>query len=180
MELSIVVQSILIITVMIIIGAVLARTSPLNHETRNLFISIIVNIAMPCIILSSIFQVDMDGEMFKKIILVFVLSILINIVGIGLGWVFAAVFQKSNRRREIAILSGLGNTGFIGIPLCAALLGPEGALYAAIFDAGVDVTIWTVGVILLQKNRKFALHTLKSMVNIPTAAILAGLLVAYF
>lgn len=181
MEFTIVFQSILIITMMIIIGAILARTSPLNNETRAVFINMIVNIAMPCIILSSIFHVDMNEDMFKKIVLVFVLSILINVVGIALGWIFAIIFQKeSNRTREIALLSGLGNTGFIGIPLCAALLGPEGALYAAIFDAGVDVTIWTVGVVMLQKNRKFALHTLKSMINIPTAAIVIGLLAAYF
>lgn len=181
MEFTIVLQSILIITFMIIIGAILARTSPLNNETRTVFINMIVNIAMPCIILSSIFHVDMDGDMFKKIILVFILSIIINVGGIALGWLFALLFQKdSNRTREIALLSGLGNTGFIGIPLCAALLGPEGALYAAIFDAGVDVTIWTVGVLMLQKNRKFAFQTMKSMINIPTAAIVIGLLVAFF
>ncbi|WP_260842629.1 AEC family transporter [Siminovitchia fortis] len=181
MEFTIVFQSILIITMMIIIGAILARTSPLNNETRTLFINMIVNVAMPCIILSSIFHVDMNEDMFRKIVLVFVLSIIINVVGIAMGWIFANLFQKgSNRTREIALLSGLGNTGFIGIPLCAALLGPEGALYAAIFDAGVDVTIWTVGVVMLQKNRKFALQTLKSMINIPTAAIVIGLFAAFF
>lgn len=136
---------------------------------------------MPCIILSSIFHVEMDNKMFKMIALVFGLSIMINLVGIGIGLLFAWLFHRnSNKIREIAILSGLGNTGFIGIPLCAALLGPKGALFAAIFDAGVDVTIWTVGVILLQKNRRFALQTLKSMVNIPTGAILVGLFAAYF
>lgn len=181
MEFSVIFQSILIITIMIILGAMLARTSPLTGDTRGVFINMIVNIAMPCIILSSIFQVEMDEKMFKRIVVVFALSIAINLVGILIGYLFAFQFHKgSNRTKEIALLSGLGNTGFIGIPLCAALLGPEGALYAAIFDAGVDVTIWTVGVLMLQQNRKFAIQTLKSMVNIPTAAIVVGLLIAYF
>lgn len=181
MEFTVVFQSIMIITFMIMIGALLAKTNPLSDETRRVFIQIIVNVAMPCIILSSIFHVEMDDKMFKMIALVFGLSIIINLVGIGIGFLFAWLFHRdSNKLREIAILSGLGNTGFIGIPLCAALLGPKGALFAAIFDAGVDVTIWTVGVIMLQKNRSFALQTLKSMVNIPTAAIVVGLLAAYF
>lgn len=181
MEFTVVFQSIIIITLMIMIGALLGKTTPLNDDTRRAFIQVIVNVAMPCIILSSIFHVEMDDQMFKMIAIVFGLSIIINLIGIGTGFLFAWLFHRdSNKMREIAILSGLGNTGFIGIPLCAALLGPEGALFAAIFDAGVDVTIWTVGVILLQKNRKFAWQTLKSMVNIPTAAIFVGLITAYF
>lgn len=146
-----------------------------------MFISLIVNIAMPCMILSSIFKVDLHKGVFHSIAIVFGLSILINLIGIGLGWGLSILFKgDSTKKRELAILSGLGNTGFIGIPLCATLIGPIGALYAAIFDAGVDVVIWTVGVILLQKNRRFSFHTLKAMINFPTAAIVAGLTVAYF
>lgn len=41
-----------------------------------------------------------------------------------MGWLGARAMTVSvQKRREIAILSGLGNTGFIGLPLCAALLG---------------------------------------------------------
>lgn len=181
MEISVVFQSIAIITVMIVIGAILSRTFPFNDDTRNMFISLIVNVAMPCIILSSIFNVKMEEDTFKMIALVFCLSIIINVLGIGIGWFFATVFYRnSNKKNELALLSGLGNTGFIGIPLCATLLGPQGALYAAIFDAGVDLTIWTVGVLMLQKNGKFAFRTLKSMINIPIVAIVAGLTAAYF
>lgn len=181
MEINIVVQSIIIISLMIIIGAILSRSFQLNDDTRSVFISLIVNVAMPCIILSSIFNVEMNDHTFKMIILVFCLSVLINIGGIGLGWLLSVIFyRKSNKTRELALLSGLGNTGFIGIPLCAVLLGPEGALYAAIFDAGVDFTIWTVGVFMLQKNQKFGIQTLKSMINIPIVAIVVGLVASYF
>lgn len=181
MEISIVFQSIVLIALMIFIGALLSKTFPFNDDTRKMFISLIVNVAMPSIILSSIFKVEMNQDIFKMIIIVFLISILINLTGIGLGSLLVGVFYKDSRKKsEVALLSGLGNTGFIGIPLCAVLLGPEGALFAAIFDAGVDFTIWTVGVFILQKDKKFTLGTLKAMVNIPTAAIVLGLTVAYF
>ncbi|MHA6258870.1 AEC family transporter [Sporosarcina sp. CAU 1771] len=181
MEITVVIQSIAIISFMIIIGAILSRSFEFNEDTRSVFISLIVNVAMPCIILSSIFNVEMDGNTFKTIMFVFCLSIVINIVGIGLGWLLSSVFYpNSNKKKEMALLSGLGNTGFIGIPLCAILFGPEGALYAAIFDAGVDFTIWTVGVFMLQKNRFFAVQTFKSMINIPLVAIAVGLIASYF
>ncbi|MBI0580525.1 AEC family transporter [Neobacillus cucumis] len=181
MEFSVVFQSILNITLLILIGVLLSKTFSFNDETRKMFINLIVNIAMPCMILSSIFKVDLNAGIFKSMLIVFCLSIFINLLGIALGWILSITFQgDSTKKREIALMSGLGNTGFIGIPLCATLIGPEAALYAAIFDAGVDFTIWTVGVIMLQKNRKFALQTLKSMINMPTAAIVVGLVVAYF
>ncbi|WP_342514575.1 AEC family transporter [Sporosarcina sp. FSL K6-1522] len=181
MELSIVIQSIAIISFMIVIGAVLSKSFQFNDDTRGVFISLIVNIAMPSIILSSIFNVKMDNDTFRTIILVFFVSILINVVGIGLGWVLSFIFyKKSKKHAELALLAGLGNTGFIGIPLCAVLIGPEGALYAAIFDAGVDFTIWTVGVLILQKNRSIELDTFKSMINIPLISIFVGLIVSYF
>jgi hypothetical protein len=179
MEFSTVLQSVLMIAAMIAIGAIISSTFPFNGDTRKVFVSIIVNVAMPCIILSSIFEMDIDEQIFQKIWIVLCMSIAINLLGIGLGWLLAAA-GKSPRRRETALLSGLGNTGFIGIPLCAALLGPEGALLAAIFDAGVDLVIWTVGVMMLQKRGDFSLRGLKSMVNVPMIAIAVGLLLAYF
>ncbi|WP_206677961.1 hypothetical protein, partial [Salmonella enterica] len=51
---------------------------------------------------------------------------------------------------------------------------------AAIFDAGVDFTIWTVGVYIIQDNKKFNWRTLKQMINIPLIAIVVGLLSAAF
>jgi len=181
MDVSIVFQSILLIALMILIGGLLSKTFPFNDDTRKMFISLIVNVAMPSIILSSIFNVEINNDTFKLVAIVFGLSILINLIGIGLGWVLATLFfRQSTKKREIALLSGLGNTGFIGIPLCAVLLGPEGALFAAIFDAGVDFTIWTVGVLVLQKNSKISFETVKAMINIPTIAIVFGLTAAYF
>lgn len=165
---------------MIFLGAILSRTFPFNDDTRQMFISLIVNVAMPCIILSSIFNVEITKDSFRLIAIVFILSIIINLTGIGLGWLFARIcYPKSKKKAELAILSGLGNTGFIGIPLCAVLFGPEGALFAAIFDAGVDFTIWTVGVFLLQENKKINIQTFKSMINVPMIAIIIGLASAY-
>jgi malate permease and related proteins len=181
MEISLVFYSIMMITIMVLVGALLAKTFPFNEDTRKVFVNIIVNIAMPCIILSSIFHMEMNGGIFKKMLLVFFISIAINTAGIGIGWILAQTFLKElNKSKEIALLSGLGNTGFIGIPLCALLLGPEGAFFAAVFDAGVDVTIWTIGIFMLQKTRVSGIKTIKTMINIPNIAIVFGLSIAYF
>src|SRR5699024_8996387 len=84
----------------------------------------------------------------------------------------------ATKRGEIGFLSVLGNTGFIGIPLCVTLFGPEGALYAAIFDAVVDFTIWTVGVLILQNKCRLTIQSMISLLNAPLIAIVVSLLAA--
>lgn len=179
MEISVVFHSISLIAILIILGAIAARAYPYNTSTKQMYITLITNIGMPAIILSSIFSVDVNKDTFKIMMLIFISSITINILGLTLGFLATTIFKRnSDKKIEVAILSAFGNTGFIGIPLCAVLFGPEGALYAAIFDAGVDFTIWTVGVFLLQGDKKINISLLKDMINIPLLAIILGLLIA--
>ncbi|CAM5784536.1 MULTISPECIES: AEC family transporter [Brevibacillus] len=176
MEISLLLQSILLMAVIIAIGSVIGYRQPLTGESRQLIITIIVNVAMPCIILDGVFQTPIDSQTMTQIVIIFGISVLLNCLGILLGWLGARTLPlPEKKRREMAILSGLGNTGFIGLPLCAALFGPKGALLAAVFDAGVDVVMWTVAVMMLQEKGAFSLKGLKAMVNIPMIAIVLGL-----
>ncbi|MBN6188380.1 AEC family transporter [Aneurinibacillus sp. BA2021] len=179
MEVGTVVSSILTMAAMILIGSLLARTVPFTPERRQLLITIIINVAMPCIVLNGVFHTEIDANFLALVLLIFLSSIVINCLGVLLGWLAARGMRMApDKAKEMALLSGLGNTGFIGIPLCAALFGPKGALLAAIFDAGLDVTIWTLGVLMLQGGSGFTLRSLRSLMNIPMAAIIVGMLAA--
>jgi predicted permease len=176
MEMNTLLQSILLMAVIIGIGAVIGYRQPLAADSRQLMITIIVNVAMPCIILDGVFQTPIDDRLMLQIFVIFTVSVLLNCLGILIGWLGARTLPLSaKKRRELAILSGLGNTGFIGLPLCAALFGPKGALLAAVFDAGLDFVMWTVAVMMLQEKGAFSLKGLKAMVNIPMIAIVVGL-----
>jgi malate permease and related proteins len=176
MEMNTLLQSILLMAVIIGIGAVIGYRQPLAADSRQLMITIIVNVAMPCIILDGVFQTPIDDRLMLQIFVIFTISVLLNCLGILIGWLGARTLPLSaKKRRELAILSGLGNTGFIGLPLCAALFGPKGALLAAVFDAGLDFVMWTVAVMMLQEKGAFSLKGLKAMVNIPMMAIVVGL-----
>src|SRR5690625_1338695 len=178
-EITAVIHSISLIAILIILGAFVAKSYPFNKDTRQMFITLITNVAMPAIILSSIFSVEINRDTLRVLLFIFVLSIMINLAGLLLGYLATLIFKRhSEKKIEIAILSAFGNTGFIGIPLSAVLFGPEGALYAAIFDAGVDFTIWTVGVYLLQDDKKFSFNLIKNLINIPIVAIVLGLIIA--
>lgn len=170
------------------IGVGLSRFIHFRDEVKQAFTTIIVNLAMPCMIFSSLTELSFDVVLLQQMLLVFLLSILFHSLGMALGWVGSLPLCVSlQKQKELAVLSGLGNSGFIGIPLCAVLFGPQGALLAAIFDSGLDVVIWSYVIFMLkvrkevqgEPNRKNPVwHRMKFLVNAPLLAIWAGLFFA--
>lgn len=76
----------------------------------------------------------------------------------------------------MAVASAQANTGFIGIPLCAALFGPEAVILAVVYDIGTGVSMWTFSMLVLQKKFSFHWQTLKKIINLPMIAFAAGLI----
>ncbi len=167
-----------IMAVISVIGYVIARTNEITPESKQLLISIMINVAIPCIILDGAFKTKVGKELMSQLIIIFIFSIIISLLSLLLGWVFARIFNYSpSNARKMAFIAGLGNTGFIGIPLCAAIFGPKGALLAAAFDTGVGIVLFTVAIALLQDNYQFTFASLKQLINPPIISIVIALFV---
>ncbi|KZS22887.1 hypothetical protein BMY_0719 [Wohlfahrtiimonas chitiniclastica] len=160
--------SVSVMAAMMIVGVLLRRAYGLTLESQRLVVALIVNVGLPSIVLSSVFNFELDATMMKQILTIFVLSVIINAGGIILARFLAKKYLKTAEKQanELAIAATLGNTAFIGIPLCYVLLGAQGALLAAIFDAGLDFVIWTLCIYLLQRDKGFRLRNLAAMINI--------------
>jgi hypothetical protein len=172
---------IFVLAAMVGIGAWLVRSGSVSFQpdVRKTFMAIIIHVTMPCIILHSVLQLTIDERLLIQMAVVLAISVGVNCLGIAVGWLGSGMLKISSRkRREMAILSGLGNTATMGIPLCAALFGSEGALLAAVFDSGVDIVIWTVAVFLLQEGPRFSASRLKVRINMPLIAILSGIAIS--
>jgi malate permease and related proteins len=178
-EIATVLSSISMMGIIIIFGFLIGKTFPVTEGSKQLLVIIIINIAVPSIILNGIFNIEMNDQLLLKMLNLFVISILFNAIGIGVGWISAVLFGlRSMNARKLAVLAGIGNTGFIGIPVCTSLFGPSGGLLAAIFDAGLDIIVFTLVIVLLNKDGRFSLSGLKAMLNIPIIAIVVGISIA--
>jgi predicted permease len=74
------------------------------------------------------------------------------------GLLIAALVSKPLRlpekRQTIFTFSILlANTAFLGIPICEALFGPNGAFYAVIYDFGLTIMAFTIGIWLLSGGK---------------------------
>ena len=76
--------------------------------------------------------------------------------------------------RTFAFGSGIYNYGFIPIPLILALFGDRGTLgVLLVHNVGVEIAIWTAGVILL--SGEFKKSALRNIANPPVIALLVAL-----
>lgn len=180
MDYTILFFTILKLALLIGIGMWIANKVALTKDVRGFLIYVIINIALPAIIINGFFQVEIDNALLHQIVLIFIFSLCFNILGLAIGWGFSkSIGLEALKARETAFLSTFGNCGPIGIPLCAALFGAKGAIFAAVFDAGMSLMLWTVGTLFIQGKTKITLKNFKSMISAPNIAVTIGLIFTF-
>ncbi|MFB4164250.1 AEC family transporter [Alteribacillus sp. JSM 102045] len=175
METSMVFSSISIMAIMIGLGSLVAVKMEITQDMKKLLMFIIFNLAVPAVILNGVFNTELSPHILHQAGVIFGLSIVFHLTALLLTWCLSAVFRFSKETgKKLTILGALGNTGFIGIPLCYILFGPTGGFFAAIFDVGLDVVLFTVVIWMLQAEKSFRFTQLKVLINLPFLALVVG------
>ena len=183
MNFSIIVQQILILGFLAVIGVIATKLKVITEEIKNSIATIVFNITLPALIISSVSHVELNREILFNSLLVFIASH----IGIVLLYITGKVSRKmlriGGKKGNIHVIhTMLGNVAFLGYPLFSALFpGGEGLLYAVIFHLTQDIYIWTVGVFEFNNtgNLKFK-ESLKHLVNPNTISFAIGILMLTF
>ena len=84
-------------------------------------------------------------------------------MGFVLAWLVSKVMIEQGASRTFRFCSGIFNYGFIAIPVALAFLDSEIVVHIIIFNLGVEVAIWTVGILVLTADKL----CLKGLINPP-------------
>lgn len=169
------IHTILTMGSMLGLGALLTHKVRFNKDTRGLFTSLIIYIGVPSLVLVSFLKTPYEEGLYLQLLWTFLFSIGIYLVIVCCTkWLALLIGISNQRASELAVISAQGNTGYIGLPLCAVLLGPKGTLFAVIFDMGIGVSLWTISVMVLQNQVSLTPRTLKPLLNAPLIAIIVG------
>jgi len=72
------------------------------------------------------------------------------VAGFGIARMVAHFLKLSNEQsRAFSFCSGIFNYGFFAIPVASLLFGQELVVKIILFNLGVEIAIWTVGILLL-------------------------------
>lgn len=135
---------------MILIGVILRRVHWIEGVGEKSLIQLVINLCMPCLIFEAVagnFALREGGNLYLPPLVGFTTSAMT----IGIAFFGAKVIGLSMGKglRTFALTTGLANYGYLPLPIMAAMFGPESRGILLVHNIGVEVALWTVGVLVL-------------------------------
>ncbi|MGI9497545.1 MAG: AEC family transporter [Mariniblastus sp.] len=165
---------------MVSVGYLIRQLKVITDESEKSIVRLVVNVLYPCFILTKIpgnQSLQQLSVVFTALMAGFILTLTGLLVSRMLGGGFN--IKKEDGLNTFSVSTALQNYGFIPIPLIAALF-PDvadqtlGVLF--VHNLGLELAMWTVCIVMLSGTAKGAM---KRLINGPTIAIIAGLLLNF-
>lgn len=126
-----VLENLVLVMSFIGLGTMLRYTKWFPENTATVLNSFVLYVALPAIIIVNLPKLEMGGAVAFPIVVHWI-SFAIHI---GLVLVVSKLFKFSKSvTGALIIVSTLGNTAFLGIPMVKTMLGVEGIPYAVLYD----------------------------------------------
>jgi predicted permease len=135
------------------VGFGIQRLRPFTEDTLRQLTQLVVDILLP-ILLFYITAANTTPAILRTAPILVFSGVVIPLVSL-LFAIIIGKFTNVNQANLIAFRFSamVGNTSFLGIPVCASLFGTTGAIYAVLYDFGTTLIIWTVGIWILSGGR---------------------------
>ncbi len=147
-----IIKSLVKLFLMLIPGFLLSKAHIIDEHQSKGISAVIVNITWPCLIVISL-QREFSMELCMNMGRLVVVAVAAVVIAYALAkFMCRGMKIESSKAYIISFMLMFGNTGFMGIPVCTALYGAEGTFYAALLDAIMDIFIFTVGLVFIEKS----------------------------
>ena len=171
-------STILTFTAIVGVGALLRASGVLRREHARPINAVIIYVGLPAFIFQAVHGASLRFDLLGVVgVAWFVFGTML-----GLGWLAARLLKLP---RDIAggfiVATALGNTGYIGYPITAALLGSKAVTEAIFYDVfGTVFALALVGFLVAQRfgdNEESRLNPARELLTFPAVLALAAALV---
>ena len=178
MSFDVVTHQVFILIILGLIGVIASKTGLINEPVKQGLSGIIFNITLPLLILNSLSDMELTGEVLFNSLLVILFSFLALALLYLTGTISSRIMSLNRRATSIHVVHTMfGNIVFLGFPLIHVLFGNKGLLFAMLFHLCSNTMQWTFGVYLLAAEQKQnILAGLKKLINPNTLAFFLGLI----
>ena len=178
MHTEIIINQILILGFIVCVGVIAARTGIITETLKEGIASLVFNITLPLLIISSLTSLDITLELLRNGFLVIVMTYVSIFFLLFMGRLSSILQRMKRETSSIHILhTAFGNTVFLGFPLMNALFpGGQALFYATLFYLVSNSVMWTAGVnILNPSSERGMMQKMKNMLNPNTIAFIVGI-----
>lgn len=145
MATSVIIQQMCIIFILLISGYVLAKRNLVSGSISKEVSTLVINLCGPALMIDSALNANRDIDQ-ELLLFTGALAVIFYLFLILTAEIVVKLLRtqktETNPYRLMHIFS---NTGFIGLPVINAVIGPEGVLFAVIINIGYNVFFYTYG-----------------------------------
>ena len=151
MDIRVVFQTMLKLFLLLILGFVLFKCHIFDEYTNKKISALIVNVASPMLIISSIAGVE--GSNKSIVFLMISAGILMYIGFIILGKIINRIFPFPKKDWPVyECMVVFANTGFMGYPVLLDVFGQEAVFYASLIHMAFNFFVYTYAIMCLTKG----------------------------
>lgn len=156
-----------------LIGLVIRKLNWLTEEADHSLLRVNINVLFPCLILDA----ALGNPALSRLDNI-VLAPAVGFATVAIGLFLALWFCRFNGLRgspeegTFAVSVGIYNYGYVPLPLALVLFGNETAGVLFVHNVGVELAMWTLGVMLFTRG---AGRDWRKFVNAPLIAIVVAL-----
>ena len=132
------------------VGVLARRVHWIEGEAETSLIRLVVNVCYPCLIFESVAGNTALREPQNLLVPPFV-GFVVTWLGIRAGLLVARAIglHVGTGLRTFALAVGIANYGYLPLPIMEAIWGPESRGVLLVHNVGVEIAIWTVGLLVL-------------------------------
>lgn len=148
-------QEMLVLYTIGIVGFVARKKDILNEHSTQVLTQLILSLTLPFLILYSMDQ-PYNAKEAASLFWLIPISIFILLLSSILAFFLRKLMNVPENQQSV--FEGLiifGNQGFIGFALVSSLFPDKGALYVTLFNLPYLILIWTYGIYLFVRKKKF-------------------------
>ncbi len=166
--------------VIVLLGFVLYRRGYLKEDALSFLTFFLVNFSVPCLIFSNIITTFEYSKM-PSVVVFLGISLVIFLLGLGLGYFFSFSITPLLRREVIALVS-FQNCGYLPMNLALFLLDIQKQRiflnYIFVYILGFNILMWSVAGYLILKKPKSRFNV-NSLFTPPVLSVAISLIVVY-
>ncbi len=133
-----------------LVGFFCRRKNMIDARTRGALSDFLINIILPCSIVSS-FNIEVTDKVLQSMGMVFAIFMAVQFF----SWAVSKVaYTRVPMDQQVILRHGTitSNAGFLGNPIALGVFGTEGLLYASIALIPVRIFLWSAGLSLYTKT----------------------------
>ena len=148
-DLSAAISQMGVLFLIVVLGFVLTKVGYLDQSVSSRFTTLLVNVTLPCMIISSVSEMDFASAQ-SQIPQTVALACILLIAMIPLGVLIAMLVRARRFERSVYLIMSLcSNVGFMGIPVVSSILGDHSIVLSSIYVVLQGVLVYSVGFMTL-------------------------------